>query len=708
MLVTKRRTASLAINEVLDGIGASDNARRRRQFKTKLTEAAMNVTIKCLAESSAFYSFGSHSEGATTFDMNSDIDQVVCPTNCIVIQNMSDWVPKKQCYLIVADELSFPGYVKLQRLKTDKPEPYIALDSLHAIDQHGRIVLRNTCFKDLTNMPKFDQHGPAFTYHEEPGFQSRDVVFALLVPKYRMQTCIWSRQSRQQTLSPTETCQALVVAVCHPFSSDKELEWRLSFSFLEQRFIHSLNDTQMKCYILLKMIKGTFIQPVIGDSLSSFHCKNSIFYLSTETNKSFWRPVNILSCLHLLLRRILEWVEAENCPHYFKKDENLFNNKIEGLVRCKLEFILHRLLRDEGKYLLEIDFDNFGEALAKQFSGLWINFNQYTSFHNLTIQKNLEFEIFGEYYNIANAISYNRNKIFNHFCQSKITEISIRRHLVVIKRLLKITENGKDLERKFAGWMMRFINTSRWAHSVSFGISFNQTRFNFALDHLEKEPSPDLFSSLLKTAVIYHVIGDADNETKLLDYVGKRSSEYFGHVCRCWNFNVSVNKDLATWLLEEKPTFQTVTEKCLAFCVMFLPTEKPLTFGPLIYEFYRHVGSSKHFITDQYFGFWHECCVIDCFPLTLFLLYLKNKRNQKLQNAIRNLETLKWVILNLKDLGHRETACNILAWCYFNEGDHIQGFKWLKYSLQLRSEMNAAKLHLAIAFYRLYISPNIY
>ncbi|CAG2208439.1 unnamed protein product [Mytilus edulis] len=386
-------------------------------------------------------------EGATTFDMNSDIDQVVCPTNCIVIQNMSDWVPKKQCYLIVADELSFPGYVKLQRLKTDKPEPYTALDSLHAIDQHGRIVLRNTCFKDLTNMPKFDQHGPAFTYHEEPGFQSRDVVFALLVPKYRMQTCIWSRQSRQQTLSPTETCPALV---------------------------------------------------------------------------------------------------------------------------------------------------------------------------------------------------------------SKITEISIRRHLVVIKRLLKITENGKDLERKCAGWMMRFINTSRWAHSVSSGISFNQTRFNFALDHLEKEPSPDLFSSLLKTAVIYHVIGDADNETKLLDYVGKRSSEYFGHVCRCWNFNVSVNKDLATWLLEEEPTFQTVTEKCLAFCVMFLPTEKPLTFGPLIYEFYRHVGSSKHFITDQYFGFWHECCVIDCFSLTLFLLYLKNKRNQKLQNAIRNLETLKWVILNLKDLGHRK------------------------------------------------------
>ncbi|CAC5407275.1 unnamed protein product [Mytilus coruscus] len=678
-------------------------------MKTKLIEASINVTIKCRNEPLVTYSFGSLSEGATTFDMNSDIDQVLCPENCIVIQNMTDWIPNKHCYLMVADELSFPGYVKLQRLKTDKPEPDILLDSLHAIDQHGRVVLRNTCFKDRTNMPKFDQHGPAFTYDEEPGFQSRDVVYALVVPTYRIQTGLWSKQSRQHNILPTETCPALVVAVGHPFSSQTELEWRLSFSFLEQKLIHSLNDTQMKCYILLKMIKGTFIQPVIGESLSSFHCKNSIFYLSTETNNSFWRSDNILSCLELLLRRILEWVEVENCPHYFKKDENLFNNKIEGLVRCKLELLLRCLLRDEGKYLLKIAYDNFGEALAKQCSGLWINFRQYTSFHNLTIQKNLDCEIFNEYYNIANAMSYCRNRISSHLYRSKNTEVSILRHLVVIKRLVKITENGKDYERKFAEWMIRFINTSRWAQCISLGISFNLTRLiNLALDHLEKGPSPDLFSSILKRAVVYHVIDDVENETKLLDYVRKKSSNYICQVCRCWNFNVKVNKDLATWLLDEEPSFQTVTENCMAFCVMFLPTEKPLTFGPLIYEFYRHVGSSKHFCADLRLGFWHECCVIDCLPLALFLHYLMNKRNQNLQNAARNLEKLKWVILNFEDFGHRETACNILAWCYFNEEDHWQGFKWLKYSLQLRSEMNAAKLHLAIAFFKLFISPNIY
>ncbi|XP_063430076.1 uncharacterized protein LOC134712456 [Mytilus trossulus] len=703
MFGEKRRKLSLAINEVLDGIGASDKARRRRQMKTKLIEAAINVTIKCRNEPLVTYSFGSLSEGATTFDMNSAIDQVICPTNCIVIQNMTDWVPNKQCYLIVADELSFPGYVKLQRLKTDKPEPYIMLDSLHATDQHGRIVLRNTCFKDVTNMPKFDQHGPAFTYDEEPGFQSRDIVYGLVVPKYRMQTSIWSKKYRQHNLLSTETCQALVVAVGHPFSSQLELEWRLSFSFLEQRLIHSLNKTQMKCYILLKMIKGTFIQPVIGDSLSSFHCKNSIFYLSTETNNSFWRPDNIISCLALLLRRILEWVEVGNCPHYFKKDENLFINKIEGLVRCKLELLLRCLLRDEGKYLLKIAFDSFGEALAKQCSGLWINFSQYTSFHNLTIQKNIDCEIFNEYNNIANAMSFSRNRIFRHFCRSKNTGVSILCHLVVINRLIKITENGKNLERKFASWMMRFFNTSRWAQCVSLEISVNLTSVvNLALDHLEKGPSPDLFSSILKRAVIYHVIDDVEKETKLLDYVRKKSSNYICQVCRCWNFNTKVNKNFATWLLEAEPSFQTVNEQCMAFCVMFLPTEKPLTFGALIHEFYRHVGSSKHLSADLSFGFWHECCVIDCLPLALFLHYLMNKKHKKFQNATRNLEKLKWVIMNSEDLGHRETACNILAWCYFNEGDHLQGFRWLNYSLQLRSEMNAAKLHLVIAFYKLF------
>ena len=257
--------------------------------------------------------------------------------------------------------------------------------------------------------------------------------------------------------------------------------------------------------------------------------------------------------------------------------------------------------------------------------------------------------------------------------------------------------------------MIRFFNTSRWAQCVSLGISTNLTNvINLALGHLEKGPSPDLFSSILKRAVIYHVIDDVEKETTLLDYVRKKSSNYICQVCRCWNFNTKVNKNFATWLIEEEPSFQTVTEQNMAFCVMFLPTEKTLTFGPLIYEFYRHVGSSKHFSADLSLGFWHECCVIDCLPLALFLHYLMNKRHKKFQNATRNLKKLKYVIMNFEDFGHRETACNILAWCYFQEGDHWQGFQWLNYSLQLRSEMNAAKLHLAIAFYKLFIGPNIY
>ncbi|KAL3847906.1 hypothetical protein ACJMK2_018797 [Sinanodonta woodiana] len=98
--------------------------------------------------------------------------------------------------------------------------------------------------------------------------------------------------------------------VGHPSSKEEHMEWRSSFSIAERDLAMSFDDTVMKVYILLKMVRKTCIQPVLKDAFSSYHCKVCMLWMRESTPKQLWCTENILCCLILCIIHLYEWAIA--------------------------------------------------------------------------------------------------------------------------------------------------------------------------------------------------------------------------------------------------------------------------------------------------------------------------------------------------------------------------------------------------------------
>ena len=144
----------------------------------------------------------------------------------------------------------------------------------------------------------------------------------------------------QEQIDKCKTLECFFVQVGHPNSDEKHLQWRISLSLQERLLVTSFNSVQLKCYVLLKMIKKERIHKALGEkSLTSYHFKTSMLYMIENTPAEFWTEENLLVCVHHCLRQMLLWVETGVCPNYFIPEENMFDGRIFGQVRCRLEYV---------------------------------------------------------------------------------------------------------------------------------------------------------------------------------------------------------------------------------------------------------------------------------------------------------------------------------------------------------------------------------
>lgn len=128
-----------------------------------------------------------------------------------------------------------------------------------------------------------------------------------------------------------ESCKefgCIFVPVGHPHSDEQHLQWRISLSRQERFLVTQFNSVQLKCYILLKMIKKEQIHSYVQDSLSSYHIKTCMMYMIENTPNDFWQPANLLSCTIACLKMISLRVETGICPNYFIPAENMFERRV--------------------------------------------------------------------------------------------------------------------------------------------------------------------------------------------------------------------------------------------------------------------------------------------------------------------------------------------------------------------------------------------
>ena len=130
-----------------------------------------------------------------------------------------------------------------------------------------------------------------------------------------------------------------LVAVGHPHSDTKEMEWRISFSVAERTLVWSFNHVQMQCYALMKIILKQFIKQRCNPQnqvLCSYFIKTFLFWKYETTDRNFWREDNLRECITFLLAEFSKCIREGMLRHYFIPRFNLLSVKLTPAAQREL------------------------------------------------------------------------------------------------------------------------------------------------------------------------------------------------------------------------------------------------------------------------------------------------------------------------------------------------------------------------------------
>ncbi|KAK3599462.1 hypothetical protein CHS0354_006583 [Potamilus streckersoni] len=655
---------SLRLNRVLDTVGLEESIRWQK----------MNIWIQTQKMTSVTYHgdrmFGSQAEATTTPGLQSDVD-IILPLPATVIQNLESWVPEVQNLLVVSDENTPPGYIKLQGVEIDLPLLMFNATSKNLkVDRYGRSVVchDNDLFKGLYDGMR---HGPAFTasFCE---ILTVDIVPAMRLHTWPYHATEWITRNRsnnwpsQIAIDLIQQTGALLVPVGHKHSPEKHLEWRISISFAEKLLVWQFNSTQYKCYILLKIINKSFIKPILGnDVLSSYHCKTCIFYLLESTPTAMWQPENLLLCLELCLRLLYIWTEAATCPNYFIPEENMFQCKVYGHVQGWLLCVLRNLLSQEGRYLARISCDNIGDKLVRtcQYPRMELEIENYD------VGTVMWISVWCQLYAVNNLICEPRTLdrlLFSQEVVLEITDVLWKYYCSIIGSKLA----SKSLSREF----------------------HDQQGLEMAQELLLWGSSSDAASGKLKLAAFYLVLDNLDLAEDVLNEI--HANYTYKILCGC-----NMSRDDLVAKLNENRTISNIISHHTAYPVIYELSEIKCIPKALIPEMFRATGSEPD---SGYERYTKSLASIDAKVYLHFLEFIcyfrQNKTTHKNVALYNMINTIEHVGLHFKD-----TALNLLAYCLRQEGKLINAFNILCKSLMLTKKQNAAKWQIATLINAAYI-----
>ena len=383
--IDKYKGLSLKLYTILESCGISADVRHIRREAARINET-LNGFVR-LTDSYRTYNFGSAYEGSYTLDMESDVDfvnvfhslPILCQEEC------SSDLQYPRALLIIPDQ-RFPGYAKLQCLVNGKEQftnnrSFVEAFNLSAYgvkfdvksDSQNRHCLTFIYgpHGDIFGHGASKQHGPALNIKLGPRRKSTDFVFAFECNTWPSLASEWLTMKRENGWPSKDLMEKIrsygfvVVKACHPQSTEKDIQWRVSFSRQEREFVVNFNMMQMKCYVLLKLIKNDIINKEIGDvTLTSYHCKTCMFYMLENTPKELWIPENLASCVLMCLRQLRLWAMNRNCPNYFIPGENMFDRITSKDNKLKLFEILDTITQSSIENLIvSITTNKIGEKL---------------------------------------------------------------------------------------------------------------------------------------------------------------------------------------------------------------------------------------------------------------------------------------------------------------------------------------------------------
>ena len=696
------RQLSLMVYELLDQLGLSDEIRKLYRERAYTREISQNLILGDLTRS---YTFGSAIEGTQTPGMNSDIDMAFVNHRIEVFAKCSS-SGGKLVFIVVQDETTPPGLVKLQMIYDNEPlqgtrgAGGIITDEINASlsnngydllpDHKGRIVITVPSGYMLP-IPNVTKHGVAFKQDNKGDDKDFDFVLALqskVLPDCVSDCLTRKRNSGFITDSVVEACKSygcLFVHKEHSQSKDSRLLWRISPSHQERYLMFSFNSVQHKCYVLLKLIKKDIINPALGSEvLTSYHCKTAMLHLIDMTPSQFWRPDNLLFCLITALHCLLLWSKDSNCPNFFIPDENMFRWRISRHLLKRLSDELFRLLSlDFVSLLRSIKTDSFNYRIQiymiSNCQHLTTQYD-YTPVIKLSLNNSILVSIMlMRYYLVLDCYSNSTNDL--------VDNLYSQRSILIHTDRLDI-HSPVDLTRRTISLLVPYIDTDLMSNIVALFVMRGDTRettwgYLTSDKWQEISHSSDPFTSKLKQASLMTALGYHRASLVVLSTIENKKSI---NGCTCFS-----ELRIFARLEKEKRLFvglstDEILHRFWTPCVLFLPTEKEVVPSALCYE--MSITEAPADIHS-----WHDhWAIVDGKFLLHFLLHL-NRKNLGLSFEA-DIQEMEEYIKNERRASHKYTDLNLLGWVYKEEGKRNIAYECFKKSLHFRPQQKAAIWHI--------------
>ena len=668
------------------------------------------------------YVFGSSIEGTKTPGMNSDFDVAFVNHTIEVFTKCSSRGGKPGYLIVVQDETTPPGHVKLQFVFDNKPlqgtcglggiitdemNTSLSNSGYHWLpDDKGRIVLTVQPWF-MPPIPNITRHGVAFKRDHVGDQRDVDYVYPLqskVLPDCVTDCLVRKRNSDFLTPKVVKACKSngcLFVRKEHCQSKDSRLLWRISPSHQERLLMFNFNSVQHKCYVLLKFIKNDIINPALGSEvLTSYHCKTAMLHLIDMTPSQFWRPDNLLLCLNTALHCLLLWSMDRNCPNFFIRDENMFRWRISRHLLKRLSDELFRLISlDFVSLLRSIKTDDFNHRLEIIMTGNCQNHHTLRNYKpllhvgiNRVRLHNIMYTI---YKLVLNCYSHHTNDIVDNLS----SKLSILMHT---DRLDTCIRSPVNHTRRTISLLVPYIEIYLMSNIVALSVKRGDTR-ETTWDYLTSDKwheishSSDPFTSRLKQASLMTALGWHRHSLNVLSTIENKESL---NGCGCYfkAFKPLNSEEVTRWFvsLNEIP----VLHQFWTSCVLFLPTEQVVVPSALCYEMsISEVPAYSNYLQDHW-------AIVDGKFLLHFLLYL-NRKNLGM-NFEADIQEMERFLKNEERLFHRDTDLNILGWVYKEEGKLDIAYECFKKSLHFRPQQKAAIWHILCLISSLRLCLQVY
>ncbi|XP_045215841.2 uncharacterized protein LOC123566074 [Mercenaria mercenaria] len=670
-------SVSVKLSEVLSDIGVDEKTVLKRRRAALLIESMEKIISEQLDDQVVLYNVGSQSEGTTTVGLKSDGDQIACTDFYNVIQDRNDKKQGVHNFLMIQDDTVSPGYCLL--LRNDTLLPAEARNKYF----FNKFLLKNEFLSKAgaTVLQRGIRHGPANTIQGKPGMCDKDHVFAFHSKSWPLQARQWLNcqgVGQWPSAEMRRYCGStgfFLVGVGSKGSKHEEFEWRISTSLAERHLMFSLNITQIQCYVLMKIILKTFIKPYFEDTISSYMCKTVMFHCIANTHSNIWRENNILGCLSLCLFVLHNYILNENCPHFFIPENNLMKGKISHTDKPYILQKLCHVVTDRCTALLEIECDDLGSRLqAKMNNSSSFKPSDSLSGHLLlALARNID----GRKYFLSTIRNNNKE--------------AVQTLWTFILNLADISNQCEEVDktacRLFAQMLCTFLGTALASRNIHLYSKISAE----AVAWIRLGLDTDVSSGKLKLASIYYCTGDTwKTEMTLKNIERSYDLNTVEPVCGCHYYQTLVPRKgfLAISNDHNEEAIQHIT----AFCVKFLPYETECVPHELQYEMFKSMTEDLAFKPpDDYTIKW---AVVDSLPYLYFLQYKTYKSLGRQDEKKKALSNLFKTIDQEPNLGHRETALNLLGQCMEQENQATEALRCYIRSLNLRERNNVAKIHI--------------